>query len=100
MDNMNTNREQIIALRKGGSPSQHRDYWTEEERQQLQDLYEEGYGISEMAIIFNRSECAIYNQIEAMGLSQKIRRPRKKSTECKCSKCNCEGCDRSPAKQE
>ena len=100
MDNMRINREQLIALRQGNSPSQHRDYWTEEERQQLQDLYSEGYGISEMAIIFNRNEGAIYNQIEAMGLSQKMRRKRKKSTECKCSKCICEDCDRSPAKQD
>ena len=100
MENMNITREQLIALRQGSSPSQHRDYWTKEERQQLQILYEQGFGISEMAIIFNRSECAIYNQIEAMGLSQKIHKPKKKSKKCKCAKCNCEDCDRFPAKQE
>ena len=95
MENTSINREKLIAFRQGYSPSQHRDYWTKEERRQLEDMYYDGFGISEMALAFNRSECAIYNQLEVMGLFKKSCRKRRKSTKCKCSKCNCEDCDRS-----
>ena len=98
-DNMNINREQLTILRQGGSPSQHRDCWSKKERQQLEDMYYQPLGISEMAIALNRSECAIFNQLELMGVFKKSHKPKKKSTKCKCSKCNCENCDRFPAKQ-
>lgn len=78
MKKMNFSREQLIALRHNYSPAQHRDYWTPEERQELEDMYYAGYGISEMAIHFNRSECAIYNQLELMGLFKKTRKAKNK----------------------
>lgn len=79
--NMSNKREQIIDLRKCGLPSnRQRDYWKEEERQMLQDMFYEGEGISDMAITFHRSEVAIINQINSMQLYEKVRNPRQKRT--------------------
>ena len=100
MENTNIDREKLIAFRQGYSPSQQRDYWKNEERQQLEDMYYDGFGISEMALSFNRSECAIYNQLEVMGLFRKSRRKREKSTECKCPKCNCPDCPKPTVNQD
>ena len=99
-DNMNSKKEQLIALRQEGSPAQHRGYWTDGERQKLQDLFEEGVGISDMALIFHRSEGAIFNQLETMKLFKKARRTREKSIECKCSKCQCKDCDKFSMRSE
>lgn len=80
-------REQIKALRQRSIPMKgSRDYWTDAERQQLEQLYCGGEGISEIALTFGRSETAIQNQIKALGLHQRIRAPRQEKTKC-CPKC-------------
>lgn len=92
---MSNKREQIIALRKCGLPSnRQRDYWKKEERQMLQDMFYEGEGISDMAITFHRSEVAIINQINSMQLYEKVRNPRQKKNDCRCSQCNKTDCER------
>lgn len=92
---MSNKREQIIALRKCGLPSnRQRDYWKKEERQMLQDMFYEGEGISDMAVTFNRSEVAIINQINSMQLYEKVRNPRQKKNDCRCSQCNKADCEK------
>lgn len=94
-NDMNTKREQIKALRKCGLPAQRqKDYWKEEDRQKLQDMFYEGEGISDMAITFHRSEVAILNQINSMHLYEKVRNPRQKKNDCKCSQCNKTDCEK------
>lgn len=92
---IDSKREQIKALRQRSIPLKgSRDYWTDAERQQLERMYCEGDGISEIALTFGRSETAIQNQIKALGLHQRIRAPRQEKARC-CPKCphypECEG---------
>ncbi len=70
------------------------EYWSEEERNMLEKMFYECAGISEMAVFFQRSEVAIINQLNLMGMFQKVRRPKEKEHGCRCPGCefygNCE----------
>ena len=88
-DNMESTviRSQILAIRNQivGNRNQ---YWSDEDRIHLQDDYLSGIGISEMAVIYGRSECAIFMQLHDMGLIQtEPRSKRKRKIKCKCPKC-------------
>lgn len=86
-DDLNITREEIIALRQNRKPN-HRQYWTDEEREKIIDMHQNGVGISEMAVIFQRSEAAIFNQINHLELNRRTRSPNKSSNECKCPYCS------------
>lgn len=100
MDKSVNEREELIMLRKYGFPSQHRDFWSDEKRQQLQDMFYDGIGISEMAVFFERSEIAIVNQLNSMKLFQKMRNTKKAEAKCKCEKCKKLDCDKNPNKAQ
>lgn len=81
--------EQIIAIRQQLiSNERHREYWSDEEKNQLRDMFENGIGITEMALMLQRSEMAIVNQLNALGLFRKCRAPKKVKKECLCSQCS------------
>ena len=69
-DNMESTviRSQILAIRNQivGNRNQ---YWSDEDRIHLQDDYLSGIGISEMAVIYGRSECAIFMQLHCIRRS-------------------------------
>ena len=71
------------------------DYWTDEEKRQLRILFDQGIGISEMAVRLQRSEPAIYQQIEKMDLYGRKAKPKRKkkqnSPRCLCNRCKCSG---------
>ena len=69
------------------------DYWTEEDREILQREYRSGTGINVIAIMLQRSESAIYQQVERLGLY--TRNPfsaRKKGIQCGAHQCLCKNC--------
>lgn len=76
--------------------SRDREYWTDDERDTLRREYAKGTSINEIALMLERSESAIYQQIERLSLC--IRNPfsaRKKTVvdknrECLCKSCKCD----------
>ena len=70
------------------------DYWTKEERDELVRLFYEGVGITSIALILQRTESAIIQQIEAMDL---FGRRKGKNTPSKQPRCLCSSCKLHPA---
>lgn len=61
--------------------------WLEKEKTLLAEMFNEGAGITEMALYFHRSEKAIFAQINEMGLYERILPPRQKKSGCLCPEC-------------
>lgn len=55
-------RKRTVRLDRKG------DYWTDEEKELLLKKFQEGEGITAMALAFQRTECAVMNQIEEQDL--------------------------------
>ena len=73
------------------------DYWTDEEKRQLEVLFGQGVGITEIAVRLQRTEPAVIQQIEKGDLygrkSKPKRNKKQKSPQCLCERCECaEGC--------
>ncbi len=76
--------------------SRDREYWTDDERDVLRREYMKGTSINVIALMLERSESAIYQQIERLGLC--VRNPfssRKKNSvskrqDCLCMSCKCD----------
>ena len=93
--------EQIKEMRRNSSFSQHnKDYWSEKNDKDLGRMYDEGYGISEIAVEMGRTENSIAKRIKDLKLDEKRynTKPKKsKPAECLCDKCDlykekkCEG---------
>lgn len=79
-------RARMAELRREG------EYWDKEENEKLTDLFYDGVGISEIAIIHQRSEAAIMQQIEKLDLYRRkempLRRKGFRKPTCLCEKCN------------
>ena len=66
----------------------HGDYWTAEEKEELVRKFNEGEGITAMALEFQRTESAIIQQIEAMDLyGRKKKKVTPKHPRCLCTNC-------------
>lgn len=89
------------------------DYWGDDEKRQLQEMFEDGVGITEMAIRLQRTEPAVNQQIEKMDLYGRkgnpirFRRPRnsRDASACLCERCGadpalCPRCEAAAAVQE
>lgn len=69
------------------------DYWTPDEKYELRQKFEEGEGITAMALAFQRTESAIIQQIELMDLFER----KKKNATPKEPHCLCTNCKVDPA---
>lgn len=67
------------------------DYWSDNEREQLTELFVEGVGISEMAIELQRTEPAVFQQIEKMDLYGRKDHPKRRKYKPRCG-CLCSNC--------
>lgn len=85
------------------------DYWSEEEKERLARMFYDGSGITEIAILLQRTEPAVIQQIEKMDLYQRkenpTRRDPSKAPGCLCGRCKedcafCLRCDPYAAIQE
>jgi len=68
------------------------DYWTEEEKEQLVALFREGEGITAMALVLQRTEPAIMQQIEKLDLFDRKVAPIRKKPAPKPPACLCDNC--------
>ena len=87
----NNQRELIKAIRENiVVPAKNGEYWGENERQLLINLYSDGVGISELALYFQRSEMGIIQQLNSLGI---MRAPKERKAYCKKPKCLCYKCE-------
>ena len=68
------------------------DYWTDDEKEKLRFLFNNGEGIKEIAIQLQRSEPAVMQQIEKMDLYNRKENPRRCRSAPKMPHCLCEDC--------
>lgn len=73
------------------------DYWTDEEKEQLVKLFQEGEGITAIAIRLQRTEPAIMQQIEKMDLYRRKAAPVRRKGAPKPPTCLCINCELDPA---
>ena len=70
------------------------DYWSDEERERLKTMFDAGIGITEISIRLQRTEPAVFQQIEKMDLYQRKRHPRRQRTAGGgCDGCHCPRCE-------
>lgn len=83
---INEKKAQIHALRQREVYAEnHRETWSKEDKEKLQNFFKEDMGITDMALYFHRSELAVANQIAK--LYPRVRKPKQGSEECKCPQC-------------
>ena len=96
LNHLENERDFLKALREGTSPSERsREYWTDEEKEELRQYFMDDEGISQIAIALQRSENAIVQQLIALkwfiptgtagsrsGRDHKCRCPRWKENGC------------------
>lgn len=68
------------------------DYWTQEEKGRLEQLFADGVGFTEMAILLQRTEPAVYQQIEKQDLYEREEKPVRRRREDKEPMCLCRKC--------
>ena len=99
----NEEKEKLIAMRRNGeSIDRHGQYWTAQERVQLEELFYNGVGISAIALILERSETAVVQQLISCGAFKGQQKSRDRSvSQCRCYKCEKKcGCPFSPGNRE
>ena len=90
-------KTKTISMRTGAlKMKRDRDYWTEDDRQVLRTRFGAGVSVNEIAIELERSEAAVYQQIEQMQLykrnpfASRKRQRTAKETVCLCDNCTCD----------
>ena len=87
-------QEAIRSMRNNESQLERAgDYWSDDEREHLKQMFDAGIGISEMALRLQRTELAVTQQIEGMDLYQRKDRPRRRKGACRSCKCYCPTCE-------
>ena len=76
-----------VIEHRAKNPNRHKDYWQESDKELLKEMYLAGYGITELALRFDRSELAIFNQILNMDIIPRSRNIREKKSGCRCPGC-------------
>lgn len=97
--NANEIKDKTIQMRNGKIKMlRDGEYWSEDDREVLRREYGNGTSINEIAIMLQRSESAIYQQIERLGLCKRnpfsARKKQGGAADCTCLCRNCK-CDRS-----
>lgn len=73
------------------------EFWRDDEKLKVKMMFEEGYGISEIAIDVGRTEPAVMQQIEKMDLYQRAQNPKRHRAPPKAPVCLCSTCSLSPS---
>ncbi len=73
------------------------DYWTEEEKKELATQFTAGSSITKIAVLLQRTEPAIFQQIEKMDLYGRKKRPQRRKSRPKPAACLCPACMLSPS---
>lgn len=90
-------KSKTISMRTGEiKMKRDREYWSNEEREKMQFLFENGISVNEIAIMLERTEAAVYQQIERMKLyarnpfATRKRTAVPKEPVCLCDTCSCD----------
>lgn len=73
------------------------DYWSTAEDERISTLFDGGTGITEIAIILQRTEQAVAQQIEKLDLYQRKENPQRQKSFTKEPVCLCPNCRLDPA---
>lgn len=93
MMNENSFAESIRNLRRRGSRMEREgDYWDQDEKKRLEDMFDDGVGISEIAIRLQRTEPAVIQQIEKLDLYRRKDHPKRRRMASKACSCLCPSC--------
>lgn len=93
MMNENSFAESIRNLRRRGSRMEREgDYWDQDEKKRLEDMFDDGVGISEIAIRLQRTEPAVIQQIEKLDLYRRKDHPKRRRMTSKACSCLCPSC--------
>ncbi len=79
-------RNRTVRLEREG------DYWKDDEKDQLISLFYDGIGLSEIAVILQRTEPAIIQQAEKLDLYQRKAAPVRRKNQAKEPQCLCSSC--------
>ena len=93
----------VIAMRrKGEGISNYGKPWTDEERRRLEKLFDEGVGITEIAILLERSETAVIQQLFYCRAFRNENKGRDRSAnQCRCHRCDLKfDCQLSPQNRD
>ena len=85
--------ETVKSMRKRTTRLEHEgDYWTQEEREKLSILFDSGAGLTDIAIQLQRTEPAVFQQIEKLDLYQRKEHPSRRRNDPLPSSCLCDRC--------
>lgn len=86
-------REAVRTVRHSPALLERRgEYWSNEDKEKVDNLFNQGVGITEIAMILQRSETAIMQQIEKQDLYDRKLYPTRQRNNSVPSKCLCEVC--------
>ena len=81
-------KNEVLAIRNGIGLNRQGFRWTAEERAQLMESYYSGIGISDLAVMLQRSEQAIMQQLNRSDAFRQQSKPRNRvKATCLCYKC-------------
>lgn len=89
-DNETKRKERVRAMRQRTAQLEREGmYWTEDEKVQLRQSIWDDLDITEIALNLQRTEMAVLQQAQLMGLYRKARNcpPRKQKRKCLCEQC-------------
>lgn len=90
-------REAVRNMRHSPASLERRgECWSEEDKGKLSEMFFDNVGITEMAVILQRSETAIMQQIEKQDLYDRKLYPTRQRNNSVPSKCLCEVCVADP----
>ena len=91
-------KESVQSLRvRGNRLEREGDFWTKDEKERLIFMFYEGVGISEISIRLQRTEPAVFQQIEKLDLYQRKQYPKRNKKSYKSSGCCCPTCKAAPS---
>lgn len=68
------------------------DYWSNSDNEMLDKLFHDGTGITEIAVILQRSETAVMQQIEKLDLYRRKQYPSRQKNTASPAQCLCSNC--------
>ena len=93
MMNQDEFREAVINMRRSPALLERRGgYWSTEDKEKVDKLFNQGVGITEIAMILQRSESAVMQQIEKQDLYLRKQYPCRQKNCSTPAKCLCDTC--------
>ena len=68
------------------------EYWTDDEKKKLRDLFDEGIGLSDISLVLQRSERAVIQQVQKQDLYNSKEQPQRAHRGFKPPVCLCDTC--------